>query len=691
MVRRHRPIAAVLAVGALVLGLLPVAGSAQATVRAATPVEVPSGWTWTNYGPQLLAVSCITADTCVAVGQAGAVLRSPNTVDVPLAWSFVALRKPPAPPGQPEMPVDLVGVSCSTTSCIAVSSPNKPTTGDTSWVYRSTDRGVTWAAVQELPPIGPKPTALGSAIACSPDATLTADTRVCYIAGTDGGIWRSADDGRSWTGVPVPTTPSTVPASYSAIACARTDFCVGVGGAGAPTSAAIRGTQVTQLTTPVGITKGFAAVACDGPARCVASGLQGNFTVLTVDAGATWGTARPFRKNPKQPQPTVRALTCPVENSCLGLDLDGDALRIDALSDPNATWRMRPSAPLTVGAVDCVATSCVGVGKTAAWYSSFDLGDGFNLVNQVAGFDIATCDAAMDPVCFAGGKENIGRSITGGTLWTLPIADRGALNAKALRCTTPTTCEFFGMTEALATDDLNVFRPRFGPVQSAAGSETQFCVTDLLCVAVNESVVYTTFDGGLTQWSSNQFPKVRPSSMACIPGRVEPVTCLVPNKYNILIGTMTSTTDASGKQLPHWLWRYTNADADELISAVGCSATGTQCTAAGVSGEILTTQDLMNWTQMTIPVGKTVSQLPAYTSVTCPATGFCMVGGKHGVQPVVASTVDNWATYSYDEIADVRVTSAAIGVAGFGCESVNRCVAVGDTALLGLRNPPVGP
>ena len=155
-------------------------------------------------------------------------------------------------------------------------------------------------------------------------------------------------------------------------------------------------------------------------------------------------------------------------------------------------------------------------------------------------------------------------------------------------------------------------------------------------------------------------------------------------KSNILIGTMTP--DASG--LPHWDWRYTNADADEIITAIGCVPNARQCVAAGRGGEILTSRDgdLMNWAQQTIPQNVPVSDLPEYTSVTCPSAGFCMVGGKHGAQTVVTSTLDGFATYSYDAIGDLR---AAPGVSGFGCESANRCIAVGSTVLLGLRNPPV--
>ncbi len=660
---------------------LALAGTTQAVeVRAAAPaIQVPSGWNWTNYGPELMSVSCVTPNTCVAIGQGGAVLRSPNTDEVPLAWTFVDLKKDPK---APDNPVDLVGVTCSDTSCLAVSSPKTPAVDYGSWVYRSTDAGVTWAAVQQLPPVGTRKTLIGSAITCAPDLDATAATRVCYIAGVDGGIWRSANDGLSWTGVALPTTaPAT--ASFDKIACASADVCVAAGGDADPSSALIRVATVKMLDTPVGIDKRFAALACAGATQCVGTGGQGNFTVMNIDATPTWGAARAFRKNPLQAALTVKVLSCPVDNTCIGLDLDGDVLRTDALADPNTKWAMRP-APGIISALDCFTASCVGVGKAAAWYASFDLGSGFERINEVAGFDLAICPAALSPTCIAGGKENVGRSITGGTLWTLPVADRGALNTKEIRCSSSIACQIYGQTEALATEDMDVFRPLYGPVQSAAGADAIACVTDTLCVSPKESVIYTTFDGGKTQWSSNQFPKVRPTGISCIEGRTAPVTCFVAIKFNILIGTMSP--DPSGQ--PHWLWRWTNADSDQEIAAISCTPDGAQCAAVGKAGEVMTTQggNLLDWSQQTIPANVPVDELPDYTSIDCPLAGFCMIGGKHGAFSIVTSTVDNFVTYSYDEIGDIR---AAVGVSGFGCESINRCIAVGSTVLVGIRNPPI--
>jgi len=664
--------------------LVSLIGTTQAQGAVTKPDrEVDSGWDWTNYGPELKSVSCSTPNTCAAVGQGGAVLRSPNTDDVPLAWTFVDLKKDPQ---HPDNPIDLVGVTCSTSSCLAVSSPLTPTISYGSWVYRSTDAGVTWTAVQQLPPVGTRNTMIGSAITCAPDPNATAGNRVCLIAGTAGGIWRSADDGRTWSGVPLPSTALPI-TSFNKVACVSPSACVVAGGSNTPSSAFVNGTTVTVLDTPTGIDQMFAALACDGGNQCVATGGQGGYTVMTVDSTPTWGTVRAFRKSPLPAVAKVVSVACPATNVCVGIDGSGMLLRTDTLNDPNGYWRQKP-VQIIIGTLTCVPNTgnCIGVGKKAAWYASFDAGSSFGRVNEIAGFDVAVCGGTLGAACIAGGKENVGRSITGGTLWNLPIADRGALNTMAIECQSSLSCEIFGMTDTLVTNDMDVFRTRYGPVQSAAGADAITCVNDSLCVSPSKaSAVYTTFDGGVTTWSSNQMPLVRPTSITCLDGKTNPVTCLVPVKYNILLGTMTR--DAS-TGLPHWSWKYTNADSDQIIAAIDCTPDGSQCVAAGEQGQILTTQanNLMEWTPQVLPIRPTVAELPSYSSVSCPANGFCMVGGKHGPQSVVMSTVDFFSTYSYDEIGDIR---DAPGITSFGCESINRCVGVGMTVLLGLRTPPI--
>jgi hypothetical protein len=656
--------------------------AALVIVTPAQAGQVPSGWTWTNYGPDLSSVSCASAGACVAVGQAGAVLHMPNTPDIPLVWTMLKLTGDPDPVFAGE-PVDLVGVFCDEDVCLALSNAAKPRVDFPSRVYRSTDGGVSWTEGPPLPPVGRIKTTSGSAVACTPYASADVDHSdgTCFVVGTDGGVWRSTDLGQTWRGVPLPATaPAT--SSFDKVACPTADTCVAAGGDTRPTSAILAGDAITPLDTPVGIDKRWAGLSCDVPGRCVGTGGIAGYSQLSL-AQRAWGKVRDFRdKAPKGL--VVKALSCPIADACIGLTGDGIALRTSEL-DGTSDWARRPTAP-TLLAVDCAQTACVAVGKAASWYASFDLGLNWGRVNEVAKFDVAECATELSPTCLAGGKENVGVSRTGGTLWTLPLADRGALNTKAIECTAPSSCLVLGMTDALSTTDLDVFRPLFGPNQTPAGSDNQSCVTATICVGVSDGAVYTTLDGGRTPWSQNAFPHVRPmAGVACIRGRTDPVTCIVPIKDQILLGTMT--LDAGG--LPHWSWRWTNADLGQNVNAAGCDPSGAQCTAVGPQGMVATTtgDGLLDWDEQAIPPNVPIADRPVLTSVTCPAAGFCIAGGTHGPQAVIASTTNDWADFAYDELDDLR---GSIAVNGFGCESVDRCVAVGDTVLVGVRTPAAG-
>jgi hypothetical protein len=97
------------------------------------------------------------------------------------------------------------------------------------------------------------------------------------------------------------------------------------------------------------------------------------------------------------------------------------------------------------------------------------------------------------------------------------------------------------------------------------------------------------------------------------------------------------------------------------------------------------------WKKHIIPEGGAVADRPKLNAVTCPADGVCLAGGKHGTDGIIASTTDDWANYSYDKIKAIEFESSpeAPEILGFGCETVNRCVAVGDTALVGKRVQPL--
>jgi hypothetical protein len=182
----------------------------------------------------------------------------------------------------------------------------------------------------------------------------------------------------------------------------------------------------------------------------------------------------------------------------------------------------------------------------------------------------------------------------------------------------------------------------------------------------------------VTSWTQNSFPD-KATSVACVHGRTEPAECVATTRDFLILGTMTHT---DGKI--RWTWKYTDADPAEGLEAVGCSPGG-QCTAVGGGGEVLTSNgtDLMHWTELVIPSPlEPPATRPMLKSVTCP-DGVCLAGGVHGTDAIIASTTNNWTDFSYEKISGIE--GGAPTITSFGCETVDRCVAVGSTALIGTR------
>jgi photosystem II stability/assembly factor-like uncharacterized protein len=630
----------------MVIVLVSLVSAAQAAK------QIPSPWTWTDYGPALRDVSCSSPGICVAVGQRGVALHNARGADVALAWSRGFLT----------YPEELSGVSCTRTFCVAVSTTRISAATYVSKVYRSTDTGATWSDGVALPAAGAVKTRSARGVACDPAG-------VCYAVGPAGGVWRSLDQGRKWDPLALPTKP----ASYGRVACPASATCVAVGGDPVGSSAVIEGTKVTRVDLPASAGKGMLGLACDTATRCTATDGLGHFMSLSIPT-KEWGRAKLFPK-----ATPVSSLACPVKDVCVGLSESGLALRTTALSSPSGDWHRRPLGTLNLQAITCVSTSCVAVGKAATWFASFDAGSNWRRVNEVGKFDAIQCSAAFKPTCVAGGEKDVGVSRSGGELWSLPLTGFAGLDVRSVNCTGRSECLFLGKTLTLFTTNLTSFMPRHPTTTDPKGTDALTCITKSLCVGINEGVVYTTRDGGVTGWTHNGFPD-KATSVACLPGRTNPGVCVATTRDFIVLGTMTQS---DGHIL--WNWVTTDADPSEGLEAVGCSPGG-QCTAVGGGGEVETSvgTDLMRWTEQILPNDREpVANRPLLKSVACPANGTCLAGGIHGPDAIIASTTNNWADFSYDKIAGIE--GAAPTIKSFGCETINRCVAVGSTALIGVR------
>jgi hypothetical protein len=625
----------------------------------------PSGWTWTNYARTLNDVSCASATSCVAVGDEGIVMRTTGDPAAPLAWSGV---------GGLVHPVQLAGVTCTAGFCLAVSNTSAVTALFHSLVYKSTDNGASWSAGVALPAAQGTITKTWSAktLDCDP---APAGSRACYAAGAGGGVWRSTDDGASWTAL---DRAKGAPA-YGQIDCPAAGVCAAVSGSASPDVAVITDTKITPVAMPAKTGAGATAVGCDTATNCTVTDGLGHFMALTVPSG-TWGTVKSF-----PPKVGVTSLSCPAKDTCVGLST-GIFVRTTALSSTTGSWKRRPSGdaiPFNLQALACApgSTTCVAVGKVASWFQSADAGFTTTPVNAVPTQDAVDCPAAFSGLCVGGGDKSVGVSRSGGTLWTTPLAGVAHLDTVSVRCTGLSTCTLLGKESTLLTTDLENFGGGLFPTTfDPAGTDGLTCVTDLVCVGLTTSVTYTTLDGAKSLWTKSAFVPEKPSQVACIAGKTDPVTCLAVTTDNLLRGTMTI---GDGGRI-HWQWVYTDIDPDTPFTAVGCSPGG-KCTAVGHAGELFTSDDadLLNWTDHSIDTSVVPANRTDLTSVTCPSDTTCLAGGSHGGKVVLVSTANAWADYGKDEIGGLD--SAAPTLKGFSCETVSRCLAVGDTAIVGTR------
>lgn len=632
--------------------------------------EVPSPWTWTDYGSALRDVSCASPGVCVAVGQRAVSLHSTEHTDVPLAWSkgFLTYQD------------ELTGVTCNQTFCLAVS--NTRTLEDTfvSKVYRSTDHGEKWSDGVALGEAGPIKTRSAVAVACDPAAGRPSrrGAGACYAVGPAGGVWRSTDEGFKWEPLDLPSTP----AEYHRVACPEKDTCVAVGGnkEEVGSSAVIKGTKVTPVKVPeeAGVLEGL---GCDTATRCTATDTLGHYMSLSIP-DETWGPAKSFPYPVTKKHVRVTALACPKENVCIGVEYhEPEVMTTTSLSTDS--WEPRPVATRNLDAIACADTTCIAVGRSAAWFASLNAGEDWARVNEVAPFDAIQCSADLSPMCVAGGKKDLGVSRSRGELWSLPLNGRTGLDVKSVNCTGSSECLVLGKNLSLYTKDLRSFFPRQPASTAPAGTDALTCMTDDACVAVGEGVVYTTLDRALTSWIQNAFVPEMPTSVACVARSTDQATCVVTTAKHIVRGTMSKSAEGI-----IWDWKYAHLDsAPEKLAAVGCSPGG-QCTAVGPGGEIFVSAgtDLLHWTKHVVPEGLPEADRPRLDGVACPANGVCLAGGIHGQDGIIVSTRDNWTDYSYDKIKGIDLQGVEPTISGFGCESVDRCVAVGSTALVGVAH-----
>jgi hypothetical protein len=63
------------------------------------------------------------------------------------------------------------------------------------------------------------------------------------------------------------------------------------------------------------------------------------------------------------------------------------------------------------------------------------------------------------------------------------------------------------------------------------------------------------------------------------------------------------------------------------------------------------------------------------------------VGGSQGTTTYLLSTTNNWKDDAVDKLTGVD--GEEVSLHGFSCVSVNRCLAIGGSSLVGTRTAPL--
>ncbi len=576
-------------------------------------------------------------DTCVAVGGTGWALRT-GAGGKPLGWSQV-----PWLPAQTVANETLASVSCQGAICLAVSSGG--VTNVVSHVYRSVDDGAKWSDT------GPLPKAVGGTQVAS---SLACDTAVnCVIVGANGGIWRSVDEGQTWAAI-VPTQP---PVGYATIACPTTTTCIALGNGGKGSH--IVGNTVSPIT--IAGAGNLGSLSCLSPTTCLAADSL-SFFYRTTDAGKTF-----VRLGLTPGSHAVSALSCTTSTNCTGLN---DVKMSLTTTDGGAIWKTHvlPSpGKAGAAALSCVAEACSAVGLSALVMTSANSGASWTTANAVPDVSNLSCQitGTAAPICMSGGKDAIGKSITGGSFWLQPLSGVAQLDLQTVSCPEAPDCIAVGKSLALRSENYGTTwqlasSPATGP---GTGPAATTCFTTLSCVGVGSGTVFTTVDGATRWWLGSIPGGPMLTSLSC------PTTTLcyaAAGNGEVDRGTRPAAGSVD------WTWdpQSTDTPVGSLLEAITCPST-TTCIAMGSAGVVARTTDSgANWSVTITGISDHWLTVSCATEAVCVAGGFALLG----------TSDDGGQTWTRDK--DSTLTK----VAAITCPTPTLCITGGDTVLEG--RPP---
>jgi hypothetical protein len=279
-----------------------------------TPAPIPSG----VYAATLTSVSCPSTTFCMAVGNTAQTVFSTSREPLAEIWNGSSWQLVPLPDPGTNFGNQLVSVSCASQAfCVAIGSAVQKSGSN----YAADQLVETWSA-------GSWQIASGTLIALSPNdetqaAVSCVTTTFCLAVGGrhNGKPDTLALSGATWTTASQPGLIS----GLAAVSCTSASWCMAVGGTvtdpAQPVAAAWTGSRWTKLSPRKPSPAGgggdpLTGVSCTAPRACVAVG-----DALISEAGAEniEDVSRPFADSLRRAVWTVVNLPQPARNLGSGL------------------------------------------------------------------------------------------------------------------------------------------------------------------------------------------------------------------------------------------------------------------------------------------------------------------------------------------------------------------------------------
>jgi hypothetical protein len=346
-------------------------GRAVGALLMMTALSVDAaGWTVVtspNVGTSsaLSAVSCASSSLCLAVG----VSSTAPSVGKPLSekWNGTKMTVVPSPPLGSNV-IELNGISCTSASfCIAVGRVFK-SGGDQ--ILSEKWNGSTWTKLTS-PTMGPGASVDLLGVSCK-------STTFCMAVGwwtfepTE--AFAMQWNGSSWTVETVPNDGNTEDNMLKSVSCATTSFCIAVGSGPGQLIDRWNGTDWSIVST----TANFAlnGVRCRSTTFCIAVGAQGNSSFVGTLAEKWNGTTWSVLSTPNvsgSPANFLNSVSCTSATFCMagGEDQSSGSTQATLTEVWNgSTWAIVPSGSPgsddMINSVSCTAATggnfCLAVG-----------------------------------------------------------------------------------------------------------------------------------------------------------------------------------------------------------------------------------------------------------------------------------------------------------------------------------------